>query len=80
MCELRSRICTPGVLKMMFRHQSSLILVLLQLKKMHMKPATEIDANKGFSVTAVEPEGLPAEEKSPAYPYDLSYTPPSLIR
>ena len=55
-------------------------MVCLQLKKMHMEPATKMDANNGFTVTAVEPEGLPAEEKSPAYPYDLSYTPPSLIK
>ena len=39
-----------------------------------------MNANDGFSVTAVEPEDISAEEKSPAYPYNLSYTPPSLIK
>lgn len=47
---------------------------------MHIKPAVEMDANNGFHVTAVEPEDTPAEQKSPAFPYDLSYTPPSLIK
>ena len=57
-----------------------LIFLSLQLKKMHMKKAEKLDAATGFTVTAVEPEDLPAEKSSPMFPYDLTYTPPSLIR
>ena len=51
----------------------------VQLRKMHIKPAGKLDAEKGFAVTAVLPEDTPAEKQSPLFPYDLQYTPPSLI-
>lgn len=53
---------------------------ILQLTKMGMQPAEKLDADAGFTVTAVQPKDTPDKERIASFPYDLTYKPPSLVK